>query len=531
MPIVSTSALTLAFLVGIAFGWWLPAWISAAGAWMEARRGLVWTIWVLGFALVNLLPVAWIGLPQAAIHDEFSYLLGADTFAHGRLANPPLAAWENFETLYVQMRPSYVSIYPPGSAATLALGKVIFGHPYWGLVLVYTALAAALPWALLAFVEFRYAMAASLVVGGGIACTYWTHGYWGGALAALLGTCLVGALGRTGAGAAWGLGLAAGGLAFVRPFEGALLVAGASGIFLWKRPGIRSCLAYAGALAMSLGAWLYYNHATTGDALVHPYFRYFSEYIAKPFFWGQGTREVKFRHAEIELMLSGLAAPMNLAEELGWKIFVFLFPMRPLGGAILLGGGLFFAWRTRRFLWTLVGMAGLTMLLSRFAFPHYVAVYFGVLALLVAYGWKQFQGAKPLLAGVLAVALAANAEALFNMLRGRRDVRLMTAIWPTLEYPPYSLHFRADGFVKTKEAVELDLSSRKGPHLVFVRYVAKHNPHEEWVYNGAEPQSQEIVWARYFTEESRSRVKKEFRDRVCWVLDPDAKPYRLTGCD
>ncbi len=511
-------------------------WLTGVGEWVERRRGLVWVSWVLGFAVVNLIPVAWLGLPQPAIHDEFSYLLGADTLARGRLANPGLGAWENFESLYVQMQPTYASIYPPGSAATLALGQVVFGHAYWGLFLVYVALAAVLPWALLAYVEFRYAMAASLLVGGGVACTYWTHGYWGGALAALLGIVLLGALAREGMRADLRLGAASGALAFVRPFEGALLVAGSTALFALRRPGVKNWMAYLGVLGLSLGGWLFYNHAVTGNAWQHPYFRYFSEYIAKPFFLGQETRAVKFRHIEIELMLSNLSAIPDLARLAAWKIFVFLFPMRPLVGAVVLAAGLWFAWRRQRSLWVLVGMAGLTVLLSRFAFPHYVAPYFGVAALLAAYGFKQLRGRSALAAGVLpagvlCAALAADAEALVNMLRGRRDVRLMTVIWPALEYPPYSLNFTADGFVKTKEAVELDLASRRGPHLVFVKYDASHNPHEEWVYNGALPQTQEIVWARHYTAESRVRVKAEFRDRVCWVLEPDAKPYRLLGCE
>lgn len=531
MPIVSTSILTLACLLGALLGWRRPDWIHAVGEWVEARRRLVWVTWVLGFVLVNLIPVLWLGLPQPAIHDEFSYWLGADTMAHGRLANPQIPAWENFETLYVQMRPTYVSIYPPGSAATLAFGKVVFGHPYWGLVIVYAALAAVLPWALLAYVEFRFAMAAAFLVGGGVACTYWTHGYWGGALAALLGTLLVAALGREGVGAALLLGLAAGALSFVRPFEGALLVAGATAIFAWRRPGIRSWVAYLGVLTGSLCIWLYYNQATTGNALVHPYFRYFSEYIAKPFFWWQSAREVTFRHIEIELMLSSYGGGLDGIGGFAWKILVFLFPMRPVPTSILLFAGLYFAWQRKRSLWLLAGMAGLTMNLSRFAFPHYVAVYFGGIALLTAYGWKQLRDQRALVAGLLTLALAADAEAFFNMLRGRRDVKVMSAIWPAIEYPPYSLNFSADGFVRRKEGVELDLLSRPGPHLVFVRYDASHNPHEEWVYNGADLASQEIVWARFYTAESRELVKKAYGGRSCWVLEPDADPYRLSGCD
>lgn len=531
MPIVSTAALTLAFLLGWVVGWRKPEWVRAAGQWMEQKRGLVWGSWVLAFVAANLIPVAWLGLPQPAIHDEFSYWLGADTLASGRLANPPIGAWENFETLYVQMRPTYVSIYPPGSAAVLAAGKVLFGHPYGGLVLLYTALAAVLPWALLPYVPFRFAMAATWVVGGGVAFTYWTHGYWGGALAALLGSIVVGTLGRKGSLAAGGLGLACGALAFVRPFEGALLVAGVCGIFLWRRPGWRPVLWLGGALGLCLGGWLAYNHITTGAALVHPYFQYFQEYVSKPFFPGQPERVVTFRHVEIELMLTNLGAIPDIVKRIAWKLFVFLFPLRPLPTAIALLAGLVLAWKKQRWLWILVALAAANQGISRYAFPHYAAVYFGVLALLVALGLQRLRQQPAWVLAILCVAWAADAEALGNQLRGRRDVRLMTVLWPTLEYPPFSLNFTAEGFVRTKEAVELDLARRPGPHLVFVKYDATHNPHEEWVYNGANLQEQDVVWARYYTEESRERVKKEFGGRVCWVLEPDRKPYRLISCE
>ena len=189
-----------------------------------------------------LLPVWPIPIPN--YHDEFCYLLEADTFAHGRLTNPPHPMWQFFESVYILQRPTYSAKYPPAQGIAMAAGQVLLGNPWYGVWLSCGILAAAICWALQGWMPPRWALLGAVFAIQVCFYSYWMNGYWGGAVAATGGAMAIGAWPRIFRQRrtvyAWTLGAGAVIVAIARPFEGALFVATFLVALLWKTRGSRS---------------------------------------------------------------------------------------------------------------------------------------------------------------------------------------------------------------------------------------------------------------------------------------------------
>src|SRR5437660_5321160 len=192
---------------------------------LARRRSAAVAIIGLSALAVRLAVLPVLPIPQPAIQDEFSHLLIADTFAHGRVTNPTHPMWTHFETFHVNQQPTYASMYYPAQGLFLAFGQVILGHPFWGVWLSVGIMCAAICWMLQGWFSPFWALVGALLAVIRLGTfSFWANSYFGGALPAIGGALILGALPRLKRGPRisdsllMGLGFVL--LASSRPFDG-----------------------------------------------------------------------------------------------------------------------------------------------------------------------------------------------------------------------------------------------------------------------------------------------------------------------
>ena len=480
-----------------------------------------------------------VGLPVPFVGDEFSYLLGADTFAHFRLTNPPHPLWPFFESIHIIVQPTYASKYPPAQALLLAVGQIATRTPAVGVWLGMGLAATAMAWMFQAWFPPRWARFAAVIAAlhltflGGGRLAPWGYSYWGGAAAVIGGALLFGGLRRVidrpriTAALAVGSGVAI--LANSRPFEGAvvsLVPAGALVVYLLRHRRepltlVRVVAPVAVVLAVTGAAMAAYDRAATGSPWTLPYAIHEQTYSVTPLFlFGrERAQPPPYRHQALRNFHAGYARQAFAARRtprgfLGVIVFrLVALSAFFLGGALVMAvAGAVCAWRDP---WTRIAFASVAvvvvaLLAETWFFPHYAApaaapIYVVVTqALRHLHAWRRGSSA-PLRAAVdavLPVVLVSVASSLF------------------LAPPP------SEAFGRARAKLAAELSARPGRDLVIVRYRPDHFVHDEWVYNEADIDAAPVVWARDMGEEN-ARLLEYFRDRQVWLLQPDERPLRL----
>jgi len=480
--------------------------------------------------------ISWLRPPLPYVHDEFSYLLAADTFAGGRLANPPHPMWRHFETFHVLQQPTYASKYPPAQGMLLACGQVLAGSPVVGLWIGAGLAAAAVTWMLQGWLPPRWALVGGwLVALHGNLHVLWGQTYWGGDVAMLGGSLLLGAYPRLVRHArirdalALATGLAI--LANSRPYEGlAVSLPVAVALLSWLRgpgrPVWRSTCRIAGTLGLTLGItglWMaYYNACVTGRADVLPYVVYQRTYSHIPLFlWDSprpavdGRHEVMRRFAR-EWEHGAFQDQQSISGYLRAKLHFLVSLWNGLLGvawtlALIAGSGRFVKRRWRVPL-MMLGAALLATAGTTWNDVHYLAPAVGPLVLAIVVGIRRI-----------------------SILTWRRKSRRSIVAQGLVlsQIPAYFLFVGlylagpSSEFGSARARILADLERTAERHLVVVHYQPDHNPPDEWVYNRASIDTARVVWARSLGFAADRRLRAYFRDRRVWLLDADAVPPRL----
>lgn len=507
--------------------------------------GLALLVAVLRLLLLPNYPV-----PVPGIYDEFSHLLVADTLLHLRLANPPHRLHQFFETFFVLQQPTYSSIYPLGQGMILALGRILGGIPWTGVVLCAASLPPLCYWMLRAWTTPGWAL-----FGGFLALfefgplSQWMNSYWGGALAAVAGCLVFGALPRVRQhlrsrdAALLGLGLAI--HLLTRPFESTFLLAS---VLLFFVPLLRSRtnmlrLGRPTAVALlilspAVFLTLLQNKQVTGSWTTLPY--QLSQYqygvpsaltIQKnPVPHNPLTPEQALDY-RMQTLAHGPGRDtlskslLRLEYRVRFYRFFFLAPLYVALPAFL------FALREWRFIWVAVTLAVFALGTNLFPYfqLHYVAAVTGLFVLVSVTGLRQlsrltirgqFVGEDAALLLAFLCVLHFGLWYSLNLFDGR-GISLALRHYETWD----SIGNNAG---QRRAAINRQLMQMPGQQLVFVRYSPHHVFQDEWVWNSADIDAAKAVWARDLGPAEDAKLRSYYPRRNVWLVEPDVPSPQLS---
>jgi hypothetical protein len=280
-------------------------------------------------------------------------------------------------------------------------------------------------------------------------------------------------------------------------------------------------LPISAVLAIGFAFMLYYNWRVTGNALLMPYQLnqklygtptpfYFQPPLAEPpavsqykdlrdnFLWQRGAYLTRWP-------LSRLAGVTGEKLDALWKFYFAPAMTLPLLCLPLI-------WRRRPLrplllsaIFVLIGIG-----FYPFFFPHYAAPVFAVFLLIVVQGlrylrlfeWKGKPVGVFVFRSILLLLLCTTASELLSPAIGQKKT------------------IRSDATRQLKAA--------GGKHLVLIRYKPEHTFHFGWVYNDADIDASQVVWARELDRESNAELMKHYPDRTAWLFEVDEFPPRLS---
>jgi len=516
------------------------------------------SVFVVGASafLLRLAILPFCPIPQPFTQDDFSFLLAAHTFAHGRLANPTPAMWMHFESFQIMMKPTYMSMYFPAPGLALAAGKVLTGHSWFGLLVVTALMCAALCWALQAWLPPTWAL-----LGGFIAVlrlglfSYWINTYSGGAsVAALGGALVIGSLPRLmrGASLRHGILLAIGIiiLATSRPYEGLLLCLPVLFVLVrWiykgkNRPPYAVLMRRAALpllLILLAAAWMgYYNDRVNGSPLTPPYKIDRATYAIVPYWvWQSPLPQPVYHNDQLRDFYTHQEFSYYHSLHTLHGFLLKTFFLKPLRMVLFFAGfalipPLFMSRRVikdrrTRFLLICLSILIAGMLMETFLSPHYISPFTVVFYALGLQAMRHLRlwrpGNQPV--GLALVRFSVALCFILAVIRVNAEpLHLRLATWPSGDWAAEWYGPGQSGAPRAR--VEAWLDHQPGKQLAIVHYAPEHSSLSEWVYNAANIDSAKVIWARDLGPAQNAQLIQHYKNRTVWLVQPDTDPPSVT---
>jgi hypothetical protein len=408
----------------------------------------------------------------------------------------------------------------------MAVGQLLFGHPWFGVWLSAGLLAGVLCWALQGWLPSGWALYGAFIGLSLSLFSYWMNSYWGGAVTAIGGALVMGAWVRITRAkqwrCAWLFGIGAVIVILARPFEGLLLVIPALIALAVANRTARVWLPIIIIGILGASCLAYDNYRVTGHPLRLPYREYYEQYeIVPPFsIVPISTTPRTFRHFDLESRHRE-----TYARARSWSVFIdrsldWLTLFRYYYGSLLwlLPVAVFMPglWRSRRtrFALILAAIIGAASLIEVWWYPHYAAPFLAAMLILVAQSmrylgqWKYhgrdvgrfLVNAMPV--AVFVLMIASEAEAIVT--HGTTDQTQA-----------------ANMQIAQKESIEQGLlKEQPGRHVIFVSYAGLPSPHEEWVYNPANIDTAPVIWALDLGSVENEKLRRYYTGRSFWRFKP-----------
>jgi hypothetical protein len=176
--------------------------------------------------------------------------------------------------------------------------------------------------------------------------------------------------------------------------------------------------------------------------------------------------------------------------------------------------------RTRPLVAILALMLGLN-LFQMVLYPYHLGPIVPALFAIVAQGARHIyvflSRANPARGMAFAALLALSVAAASTLKLAATDLAIPVSYW----------EHGAEAHRDARAYLQDWLSRRPRKQLVMVHYSAQHSPDQEWVYNGADIDGSQVVWAREMDPQSDARLLSYFKDREVWLLNADSYPQRV----